>query len=265
MTDPRPDEAWGFEWGSADGNGGFVRLALHRAERVAWYWAYLWRPEGGPVVVRDHEVTLPRGQALEIRADSLWSELVCETPGEHWSIGLEAFGVRLDRAGEGLTGEIGERIALGFDFEWETTGDRFSSEVAGAVYDEQPGVVHGEILLGRDRIPLDTVGRFEHSVGAADTTEVSTRVSIACDDGTWLSVRRPAEHAPRSGARWEGDRALPVSVGSRPPNYEIEVRALALIPSGDGYVERGLGPAAQDEQPGTGWIERVWPSRAKIT
>ena len=41
-----PDEAWGFEWGTADGNGGFVRLALHRSARVAWFWAYLLRPDG---------------------------------------------------------------------------------------------------------------------------------------------------------------------------------------------------------------------------
>jgi hypothetical protein len=255
MTDSPPDEAWGFEWGTADGNGGFVRLALHRAERVAWFWAYLWRPWAGPVAVRDHEVTLPRSRALEIRADSLWSELVCETPGEHWSIGLEAFGVRLDRAADGLTGEIGERIALGFDFEWETTGDPFSSEFDGVAYDEQPGVVRGEILLGRDRIPLDTAGRFEHSVGPVDSVEVPARYSMAWDDGSWWSRRG------HTGARWENGRVTP----SGRENYEVEVRASAQIPTGDGYVERGVGPAADDERSGTGWIERAWPQRAKIT
>ena len=266
MTDSPSDEAWGFEWGTADGNGGFVRLAFHRSARVAWFWAYLLRPGTGPVVVRDHEVTLPRGRALEIRADALWSELVCETPGEHWSIGLEAFGVRLDRPGEGLTGEIGERIALGFDFEWETTGDPFSSEVAGAVYEEQPGVVHGEILLGRDRIPLDTVGRFEHSVGAVDTTEVSsTRVSFALDDGSWWSLRGAFMSAPHSGVRWEGGRAVPVEL--RPPDfgYEVKIVASALIPAGDLVIGRGLGTAVCAGRSGTAWNETTSQSRAKIT
>ena len=47
------------------------------------------------VAVRDHEVPLPR-TGLEVRADGLWGELVCETPLEHWSIGLEAFGLGYD-------------------------------------------------------------------------------------------------------------------------------------------------------------------------
>jgi hypothetical protein len=249
------DEAWGFEWGSADGHGGFVRLALHREERVAWYWAYLLRPDGGPVVVRDHEVTLPRGRALEIRADSLWSELVCETPGEHWSIGLEAFGVRLDRAADALDGEIGERIALGYDFEWETSGDSYASEFGGVAYDEQPGVVHGEVLLGRDRIPLDTVGRFEHSVGPVDTAEVPDRYSMAWDDGTWWSLRG------RTGARWDGGRAVRVE---RSENYEVEVRSSALVAVGDRVLQRGIGAANRDGPSGTAWMETVPARHAKI-
>jgi hypothetical protein len=259
MTAVAPDEAWGFEWGTADGNGGFVRLALHREERVAWYWAYLWRPERGPVVVRDHEVTLPRGRALEIRADSLWSELVCETPGEHWSIGLEAFGVALDEPEDALHGEIGERIALGFDFEWETSGDSFSSEFDGVVYDEQPGLVHGEVLLGRDRIPLDTAGRFEHSVGAQDATDESLRISVACDDGSWASFRGERRHPLSAGVRWEGGKALPLDLRSAQAAHGIDVRASALILSGDRTVQRGLGAGTSAERPGTGWIESVVP------
>jgi hypothetical protein len=194
----------------------------------------------------------------------LWSELVCETAAEHWSIGLEAFGVRLDRAGDGLTGEIGERIALGFDFEWEMTGDPFSSEVAGAVYDEQPGVVRGEILLGRDRIPLDTVGRFEHSVGPVDATEVPMRFSVAWDDGSWWSLR--GSGFGRSGARWEGGRAHPVDARS-PETREggVMMRSWALIPVGDEVLERALGAADSEGRLGTGWMESVPARRAKIT
>jgi hypothetical protein len=239
MSDP-PDEAWGFEWGTADGNGGFVRLALHRSARVAWFWAYLLRPDGGPVVVRDHEVTLPRGAALEIRADSLWSELVCETPGEHWSIGLEAFGVRLDHADDALRGEIGERIALGFDFEWETTGDAFGATTEGAVGEEQPGVVRGEVLLGRDRIPLDTVGRFEHVIGGPDATD---RTTVAWTDGTWSSTRS----------------------GMQVGEVQIAVRSLAVVPLGDSVMVRSIGAATAPGRRGVAWIESVAQSRAKIT
>ena len=61
---------------------------------------------------------LPR-QGLEVRADGLWGELSCETPFEHWTYGLEAFGVRLDDPADSLRGEIGERMPVGLDIEWE--------------------------------------------------------------------------------------------------------------------------------------------------
>jgi hypothetical protein len=260
-VDPVSDaeEAWGFEWGTADGNGGFVRLALHRRMRIAWFWAYLLRPGGGPVVVRDHEVLLPRGAGLEIRAEALWAELVCETPGEHWSIGLEAFGVRLDDADDALHGEIGERIALGFDFEWETTGEPFLSDLGGVAREEQPGIVRGEVLLGRDRIPLDTVGRFEHSTGDVDGAHTSNRSTVACDDGSWWSLHRVAELGV--GAEWESGSVRPAAA----TEVAITVQSVAVIPLGDRVVTRGLGTATAGGKRGVGWMESVAPSRAKIT
>jgi hypothetical protein len=129
-----------------DGFAGFVRLELRAAENVAWYWTYLVGVPGvdGIVVVRDHEVPLPR-QGLEIRADGLWAELWCETPGEHWTFGLEAFGVRLDQPEEALRpgGEIGERVPVGLDLEWEA-----------------PDVLHGDVLVGRERWTIDGRGWF---------------------------------------------------------------------------------------------------------
>jgi hypothetical protein len=93
----------------------------------------------GLLVVRDAEVPRPRGRAVEFRADGLWVDFVCETPDEHWSFGLEAFGLRVDDPAD----EIGERVPVGFDLEWET-----------------PDVVHGELLVGRVTIPVDARGSF---------------------------------------------------------------------------------------------------------
>ena len=72
------------------------------------------------VVVHDDDVAPPRGEQLVVRAEGLWAELVCETAGEHWSFGLEAFGVRFDDEHEAATSDRGERVAVGFDLEWET-------------------------------------------------------------------------------------------------------------------------------------------------
>jgi len=137
--------------GSA-GIAGFVRLELRERERIAWFWTYLVGVPDveGLIVVRDHEVLLPR-QGLEIRADGLWADLWCETPREHWTFGLESFGVRLDEPDEALRagGEIGERIAVGLDLEWEVG--------AGG---PPEGTVHGDVLVGRARHHVDGPGWF---------------------------------------------------------------------------------------------------------
>ncbi|HEX9505678.1 MAG TPA: hypothetical protein VGA62_06690 [Acidimicrobiia bacterium] len=94
------------------------------------------------VVVRDDDVPLPRGALLEVRADSLWAELVCEVPGVHWGFGLEAFGLQLDDPVEARDAEVGERVPVGLDLEWDE------------------GRVVGEVLVGSRRIPVDGTGTF---------------------------------------------------------------------------------------------------------
>jgi hypothetical protein len=141
-----------FVANTADPIAGFVRLELREAERIAWYWTYLVGVPSvdGVIVVRDHEVLLPR-QGLEIRADGLWAELTCETPREHWTFGLESFGVRLDEPRDALRpgGEIGDRVAVGLDIEWEVGPDG-----------PPAGIVHGDVLVGRERFELDGTGSF---------------------------------------------------------------------------------------------------------
>src|SRR3954447_21508889 len=119
-------EWWALDFARDDGFGGFLRAALYPNRRAAWYWAYVVTPEsGGPIVVRDHEVSLPRNENLELRAEGLWADNTCETPFEHWTYGLEAFGVRLDDPADALAGEIGERLPVGWDLEWELLAPPF--------------------------------------------------------------------------------------------------------------------------------------------
>jgi hypothetical protein len=162
-------ETWHLDAATEEGIGVAVRLACAPALGVAWWWTHLLLPDlPGPIVVRDHEVGLPR-QGLEVRADGLWGELFCESPFEHWTYGLEAFGVKLDDAADSLHGEIGERMPVGLDIEWEADPE------VGAAYEyspddqlhgyEQFGVVHGEVLLERTRFELDAIGLRSHTWG----------------------------------------------------------------------------------------------------
>jgi hypothetical protein len=175
------------EFAQDDGFAGFLRLALDDAR--ASYWTYLVNvPDvDGIVAVRDHDVPLPRA-GLEVRADGLWAELWCETPHEHWTFGLEAFGLRLDDPEEALRagGEIGERIAVGLDLEWEV-GD----------------VVHGDVLVGRAAHAFDGWGRFIEGHALDDdvvTGEPAERVLIPLDDGNTLE--RTLVRTDRAALRW---------------------------------------------------------------
>lgn len=130
--------------------GGFVQLVVPpdsgdapRDSRDVWYWAYLVGGDLGTLAVRDHEVPRPRRSGdLTVRAEGLWAELVCETPDVHWTIGLEAFGVRLEHPVDALRGELGERIAVGLDLEWDD------------------GSVFGDVLVGTDTIAFEGTGSF---------------------------------------------------------------------------------------------------------
>ena len=109
------------------------------------------------LVVDDDEHAAPRPGSVEtIRADGLWAELVCETPGEHWSFGLEAFGLIVDDPAD----TVGERVPVGFDLEFEFDGSAPSPD--GVI----TGSVRGEVLVERATYPVDTPGRFRVSAPA---------------------------------------------------------------------------------------------------
>ena len=147
-----------------DGVNGAVRLVVF--DDHASYWVALDLGEEGFVAIRHDHVSRPRDGALfEVRAEGLWAELVCEVVDVHWTFGLEAFGLRLDDRDEALTADVGERVPVGFDLEWDE------------------GQVLGEILLGRSRIPFDGTGTFEH-------VAVDSSVTDGADWADWLEAGR---------------------------------------------------------------------------
>src|SRR5713101_4765115 len=164
--EPLWSESWYFDFASAHGTlGGFIRLGLYPNLGLAWYWAYLVGQDRPLVAVRDHEVDPPRGD-LAVRGEGLWSALNCETPHDHWSIGLEAFAVAMEDPLDAYRGEVGERIPLGFDLEWEAHMPVYPH--AGVGRYQQPCDVHGLILLGAESIDFSGLGQREHSWGVQD-------------------------------------------------------------------------------------------------
>jgi hypothetical protein len=168
-------ESWGFDFAAARANGR-IRLTLDVVHGRAGFVADLVLAGTGRIVVADESVVVPRPQAgLEIRADGLWASLCCETPFEHWSLRLEAFGLRLDDedADTETVGSwetlVGERIPVGFDLEWELRGPP-EPLTDGAGY-AQPGVCIGEVLAVRDRITVDAPAVRDHWWGGGPSAQ----------------------------------------------------------------------------------------------
>jgi hypothetical protein len=286
------NESWYFDFSRADGTGGYVRLGLYPNQNTAWYWAYLVTPEHGLVAVRDHEVALPRPDlGLEVRADSLWAECVCETPMEHWGLGLEAFGVRLDDPGDAYRGERGERLPVGLDLEWEATTPVYDypfPEGHRGVHYEHAGFVHGELLIGADRIPFEGRGERDHSWGARDWWQVGWHWSsfqigdafaanvlhVDTFDRALGYVWRPGEHvSPVSHLMVEthsGPDEIPSAaryVIDHELEVDVEVLASAPVPlvAPDGRTARfprALCRYTTAEGTGTGWCEWLQPGGA---
>lgn len=227
-------EAWTLAFANRDGIGGFVRLV--RWTERCWYWAYVVTPGWGIITVRDHEVSRPPGETLVVRADGLWAELVPETPGEHWSVGLEAFGVRLDDPLDAERGERGERLPVGLDLEWEIEVERF-------------GAVRGQLLVADARVEFEGTGAFEHWSFVGDPwVEPWRRLvfqadlghgAVVADDDVGLDVDA---------------RGLPTRVRAGSRAWQPE--ALALVPISGGVILALVGGAA-----GAGWLEWSRPAR----
>lgn len=182
--EPLWNESWYFDWSQPDGSlGGYVRLGLYPNLGTAWYWACVVG-EGRPLVtVIDHEVPLPAA-GLDVRTEGLWAAHNLETPLDHWSLGCEAFAVGIDDPAEVYGPELrGDRVPFGFDLEWETEGGVYP--YPGVDRYEVPCRVHGEVLVGQERIEVDGSGQRDHSWGVRDWwTYQWSWTSSALDDGT---------------------------------------------------------------------------------
>lgn len=234
---PGQTESWSFDFCAPDARlGGFVGLTFHEgAGQAAWFWAALVGRGRPYLLVRDLEVEPPRRAASrEIRADGLWADLNCETAFEHWSLGLEAFGVSMDDPDEALAAERGDRIGLGLDLEWEAVAGLEGGE---ADYD-QACDVHGEILVGMgavvETIALEGHGWRRHAWGSA------------------------AESPPGGGLWGRLDNGSPYRLVASEAEIVGEVIARAPLRLTAGVLERSLCRfVAPGAGAGVGWHELV--------
>ncbi|HET9441781.1 MAG TPA: hypothetical protein VFO65_00585, partial [Acidimicrobiales bacterium] len=217
------NEWWYFDFADADGSvGGCVRLGLFPNLGRSWFWGYLVRRGEPLVVVRHDEAALPRGDGLELREDGLWAALYCETPDEHWTVGMEAFGVGLDDPADAFRGEWGDRVPVAFDLEWEASTPAVDRGPAGYA---QPCSVSGEVLVGAEAIDVTAWGRREHGWGPWPWWRHRWAAAAGrLADGTEFFATTAPGGAPGAGAG--GD----VAPRPRPAGYVVGAGAAAATP-----------------------------------
>jgi hypothetical protein len=179
------NESWYFDFTSHDGTiGGYVRIGLYPNRKECWYWACLVG-EGRPlVIVVDHEVPPPRPGSLEVRHEGLWADHTVEVPFDHVTLGCEAFALGVDDPAEVYGPARGDRVPFGLDLEWDTVGDPYPYPPGVTRY-EVSCHVHGEVLVGDERIEVDGPGQRDHSWGERDWWRLGwTWTAGALDDGT---------------------------------------------------------------------------------
>jgi len=192
--------------------------------------------------------------------------------------------VQLEVPGDAYRGEIGHRLPLGLDLEWEADTPvydyPYEEGTLGAHY-EHAGTVHGEILIGDERIAYEGHGERDHSWGQRDWWAWGWHwTSFQIGDGLAVNAVKADEMAGGIGYVWRmGEELEPITgmllethVGEDDIptaaryviNGELEVDVEALGPAPvplvapDGRMSRfprALCRYSTNEGVGTGWAE----------
>lgn len=287
---PGADELWEesfqLDFATVDGGlGGCFRLGLLPAQGRSRVWACVVGEGRRLVTVIEHEAPLPRPGPLDLRCEGLWTDVVCEEPLAHWSVGLEAFGVALDDPAEALRRVRGDRVGVGLDLGWETDGP-----VAGDPRADRylvPCEVHGEVLVGSEVIRFDGWGTRHHAWGVRDwwaapgasgagRLEDGTRWHIDAGAGGTVASVVAADGTPAAlggdvvlVADGEGPAGLPSRARALVGSLELAAAPLHLAPVGlglrhgrDGRLVQGLArTAAADGRGGAAWLAWNRPQR----
>lgn len=151
---PGLDDMIDIEWvDKRAGVAGLLRVAVRPTVGASWFLAVVHERGTSPVVILDYELPLV-SNAWEFRAPGIWTDFVCETPIEQWTVGLEAFGIAIDSDVVVTPETFGDHTPVGLDVD---------VEAAMAPDDDGEGFGHditfrGEVLVGTNAYEVDAVG-----------------------------------------------------------------------------------------------------------
>ncbi|MFV0318527.1 MAG: hypothetical protein ACK5O2_16395 [Microthrixaceae bacterium] len=290
------NESYYLDWFTEDATlGGYIRIGFYPNLDRVWYWACLVGERRPLVTVVEHDVAMPTSaSSLELRHDGLWADHAIESPNEHMSTNLEAFGLVIEDPAEMYRADAprGDRVPFGFELDWETDRGGYQWPPVTPRY-EIPCRVHGFVQVGDERIEVDAWGQRDHSWGAArdwwsmpwiwsagrldDGTRFHSAGGFFADNDWGVGYRLD----PASSEFAESDRILQSTIEGRerlPESstlahtaLELTATPVAFSPVGlfhptDGRLDRFPRAltryANADGRTGAGWIEWNQPPEA---
>lgn len=205
-------ETWWFGFWTGEGAvAGFTELTLVPNQRRCWYRAALVR-HGEPLLLMDEmDAPLPRRQELEVKAEGLWADHVCEVAMKQWTLANEAHAVALDDPDDAIGRAYGTVTPMAFDLEWYATGPVAALSIIAGIEQagyRQPGEVHGLIELPGGSLTIVALADRRHSWGPIVLPPVAERPAgahvplrlplpfdVVIDDTLttegWVRTRRP--------------------------------------------------------------------------
>lgn len=197
-----------------------VSITVGAAQSLASFYCVVFRSGLLPIVIADCAFQAPTS-LWEFRTSGLWVDTICETPFEHWSYGLEAFGLEITDGDELLGRGYGNRVPLGWELEVEHDGssDPVSFEQAG--YD-QSGEAHGLLLFADGETEFSGTALRQHWWGSTEP-ELASPVLAGLDRriNDWAASLSPAASSSNGAESHLGpvpSVALPLEVPTQNPH-----------------------------------------------
>jgi hypothetical protein len=192
---PGPEELWGeswyLDWAAPDASyGGYVRLGLYPNLGKSWWWIALVGADRPLVLVVDHDLPCPEGDAALTPANGStgvaisWSE-----PFGRFRVVSEADGVELADPAQAFHGLEGPSVPVRLDLEWASRAEVFPYAMTTRY--EISSWVTGTVTVGGETMTVDCGGQRDHSWGVRDWWQFPWNwTSGHLDDGSFVHAAR---------------------------------------------------------------------------
>lgn len=273
-----------------DGIAGYARIGLYPNLGVTWWTTMLVGADRPTVASLAFDLPVAAGTGLHLERDGLDVRGVVEEPLTTMSLKGRAAARRLEQPDDLYRGVPGHPTTVALDLTWTTDGTPYHYDLTTRY--EVPCRVDGEVMIGRERLPVSGWGQRDHSWGVRDWWSFGWCWAAArLDDGLRLHVAdiripgqrlafgylQPADGSVQPLTSLEiseelGPGGLPSRARARLAPGDLDLRiepqrfGPLLLESTDGRLSRFPRALARfetdDGRRGLGWVEWNQPDPA---